>query len=158
MECTGGTGQAQEKCIRSAGWLPDQGKGTCWRLEKGRGVGLRGPLARGEPACRAPHATPPPERHRKPLRRGNRQAVQSGRQLDVWKKIGKLWEVGGGGPPGCWLVRRDERPQGKKLERWWGAKNLDENGLFSSASEEKRRVSSTFLLLERRAGDSGCWA
>ena len=68
------------------------------------------------------------------------------------KKVGKLWEVGGGGPPGCWLVRRDERPQGKKLERWWGAKNLDENGLFSSASEEKRRVSSTFLLLERL-----CW-
>ena len=25
MECTGGTGQAKEKCIRSAGWLPDQG-------------------------------------------------------------------------------------------------------------------------------------
>ena len=53
--CTGGTGQAQEKCIGSAGWLPDQVKGTCWRLEKGRGVGLRTPLARGEPACRAPH-------------------------------------------------------------------------------------------------------
>ena len=40
----------------------------------------------------------------------------------------------------------------------WRAKNLDENGLFSSASEEKRRVSSTFLVLERRAGDSGRWA
>ena len=158
MECTGGTGQAQEKCIRSAGWLPDQGKGTCWRLEKGRGVGLRGPLARGEPACRAPHATP----HQKGT--GSLSGEEIGklcRPAGSWtseKKVGKLWEVGGGGPPGCWLVRRDERPQGKKLERWWGAKNLDENGLFSSASEEKRRVSSTFLLLERRAGDSGRWA
>ena len=40
----------------------------------------------------------------------------------------------------------------------WREKNLDENGLFASAAEEKKRVSSTFLVLERRAGDSSCLA
>ena len=70
--------------------------------------------------------------------------------------------MGGGWRRPTWLlaalVRRDERPQGTFSAMWFAAKNLDENGLFSSASAGTKRFSSTFSVLERRAGDSGCWA